>query len=129
VSLDGDPRLYTDEHEWIRVEGEEGTVGVTAFAEDQLGDVVYVELPEPGTQVTRGQAFGVIESVKAVYDLFAPATGEVVARNEALLDAPEKVNQSPYGDGWMIRVRLSQPGELDALMKPADYEAFATSER
>jgi glycine cleavage system H protein len=121
--------LYTDEHEWIRVEGEEGTVGVTAFAEDQLGDVVYVELPEPGTQVTRGQAFGVIESVKAVYDLFAPATGEVVARNEALLDAPEKVNQSPYGDGWMIRVRLSQPGELDALMKPADYEAFATSER
>ncbi len=119
--------LYTDEHEWIRVEGDEGTVGVTAVAEDRLGDVVYVELPEDGTRVVKGQAFGVIESVKAVYDLFSPATGQVVARNDALIDAPEKVNQSPYGDGWMIRLRIADQAELESLMAPAAYEAFATA--
>lgn len=120
--------LYTSEHEWIQVADGEGTVGITDFAQDHLGDVVYVELPTIGTRVSKNDAFGVIESVKAVYDLFAPASGEVVARNDPILDAPEKVNQSPYGDGWMIRLRLSDRGELAELMDAATYRASLTEE-
>jgi len=118
-----DDLCYTSDHEWIRPEGDEATVGITEFARDQLGDVVFVELPNVGSLLTRGAAFGVVESVKAVSDLFAPASGEVVARNEALFDAPEAINQSPYGDGWMIRLRLSIPAELDELMDAAAYRA------
>lgn len=115
--------LYTEEHEWLRLDGDEGTVGITTFATQQLGDVVYVELPEVGRVLSEHEAFGVIESVKAVYDLFAPASGEVVARNEAILDAPELVNQAPFDRGWMIRLRLTRRDELERLQTPEQYEA------
>ena len=113
--------LYTSDHEWFRHQDGEGNVGISAFAEEQLGDVVFVELPDLGRTVAKGEAFGVIESVKAVYDLFAPVSGEVIARNEKLLDAPEKVNESPYDEGWMIRLRLSDPSELEQLMDADAY--------
>ena len=115
--------LYTADHEWIRVHDDEGTVGITEFAQDHLGDVVFVELPEVGRKLRAGEAFGVIESVKAVSDLFAPAGGEVLARNEGLLEAPELVNRAPYGDGWMIRLRLADRAELEKLLDPAAYAA------
>lgn len=118
--------LYTSDHEWIRHRDGEGEVGISAFAEEQLGDVVFVELPEVGRVVAKAEPFGVIESVKAVYDLFAPVSGEVIGRNEALLEAPEKVNNSPYSDGWMIRLRLSNPAELDELMDAGAYQATLT---
>jgi glycine cleavage system H protein len=114
---------YTTEDEWLRVEDGEATAGITDFAQDQLGDVVYVELPEVGRTLKQGETFGVIESVKAVSDLFAPVSGEVVARNDALADHPELVNSAPYGDGWMIRVRLSAPDEVDALLTADAYSA------
>lgn len=120
--------LYTHDHEWLRHKDGEGDVGISAFAEEQLGDVVYVELPDLGRIVAKGEAFGVIESVKAVYDLFAPVSGEVIARNEALLDSPEKVNESPYGEGWMIRLRLSDAAELDHLMDASAYTAALAEE-
>lgn len=115
---------YTREHEWIRVEGNVGTVGITAFAQDQLGDVVFVELPPVGTEVKAGQQFGTVESVKTVSDLFAPVSGKVIEVNTALEKSPELVNQDPYGQGWMIKVELSNPAELDALLDAAAYQAF-----
>lgn len=118
--------LYTSDHEWLRHQDGEGEVGISAFAEEQLGDVVFVELPELGRVVAKDEPFGVIESVKAAYDLFAPVSGEVIGRNEALLEAPEKVNDSPYGDGWMIRLRLSNPAELAELMDAGAYQATLT---
>ncbi len=116
-----DDRRYTIDHEWIRVEGDTGTVGITDFAQDRLGDVVYVELPPVGARLTQGQAFGVVESVKAVSDLFAPGSGEVIARNDALSDHPEQVNRSPYDDAWLVRLRLAAPSELDGLLDAAAY--------
>ncbi len=107
----------------MRIEGDEGTVGLTDFAQDQLGEVVYVELPEVGKDVTSGEPFGIIESVKAVSDLHVPLGGEVTARNDALLDTPELVNSSPYGEGWMLTIRLSDPAEADSLLSAADYRA------
>jgi len=115
---------YTREHEWIRVEGNVGTVGITAFAQDQLGDVVFVELPPVGAEVKAGQQFGTVESVKTVSDLFAPASGKVIEVNTALEKSPELVNQDPYGQGWMIKIELSNPAELDGLMDAAAYQAF-----
>ncbi len=115
-----DTLKYSKDHEWIRVEDGVGRVGITDFAQRQLGDVVYVDLPEPGTAVTQGQPFGTIESVKAVSELFAPVSGEVVEVNEALKDAPERVNSDPHGT-WMVAIRLSQPGEADALLDAAAY--------
>ena len=112
---------YTIEDEWIRVENGEGVVGVTDYAQDQLGDVVYVELPEVGAAVSRGEPFGIIESVKAVSDLNAPLSGEVVARNEALADEPELINSSPYQDGWLIKIRLADAAELDGLLSADQY--------
>lgn len=112
---------YTTEDEWIRAEDGVATIGITDFAQDQLGDVVYIELPEIGRPLTVGETFGVIESVKAVSDLFTPIAGEVVARNEALTDAPELVNSSPYADGWLIRVRMSDPAALDTLLSADAY--------
>src|SRR5512145_2350042 len=106
---------YTREHEWAKVEGDRARIGITAFAQEQLGDVVFVELPKVGAQVTGMQTFGVVESVKAVSDLFAPLTGEVVETNAALAKKPETVNSDPYGEGWMIVVKLAKPSELDAL--------------
>ena len=114
---------YTKEHEWIRQEeGDVVSVGITHHAQDQLGDVVYVELPEVGTAITEGDTFGTVESVKAVSDLYAPVTGEVVEINEGLEDAPEAVNTDAYGEGWMIKVKVS--GETEGLLSAADYQAL-----
>jgi glycine cleavage system H protein len=121
-------RRYTKEHEWIRPEGEEAVVGITDYAQNQLGDVVFVELPAVGRELRRGEAFGVVESVKSVADLYAPVAGTVVAVNEALASAPEAVNRSPYDEGWMIRIRPSAPGELEELMDGAAYERHVQAE-
>lgn len=115
-------RRYTREHEWVTIEGDLAVVGITDFAQEQLGDIVYISLPEIGTQVTQFQQFGEIESVKAVSDLYSPISGEVVERNERLIDEPELVNLSPYGEGWMIKVALSNPAELENLMEAAEYD-------
>lgn len=112
---------YTDDHEWLRVEGDAGVVGITGYAADQLGDVVFVELPAVGARFERGRTFGVVESVKAVSDLFAPVAGEVLEVNPALADQPELVNAEPYGAGWMVRLRLSDPAQADALKDAAAY--------
>ena len=121
----GDLR-YTKEHEWIRVDGDEATVGITDFAAAQLGDIVFVELPDVGRTIDQFATFGVVESVKAVSDLFAPISGEVLARNEALADRPELVNSDPYGEGWMVRVRVSEPDQVGELLEPGDYEQLTT---
>ena len=115
---------YTRDHEWAKPEGGRLRVGITAYAQEQLGDVVFVELPKVGANVTQKQAFGVVESVKAVSDLFAPVSGEVVEVNAALPDAPELVNQDPYGRGWMIVVAPSKNDESDNLLTAAEYEQF-----
>ncbi|MCB2211636.1 glycine cleavage system protein GcvH [bacterium] len=113
---------YTEEHEWVRVEGDTATIGVTDFAQGELGDVVFLELPETGDEFKQGDSFGSIEAVKTVADLYSPLSGTVAEINETLEDAPETVNDSPYEDGWLIKLKLSDPGELDALM---DAEAYA----
>ena len=115
-----DGLLYTDEHEWLRVEGDTATVGITAYAADQLGDVVFVELPALGRSLQRAEAFGVVESVKAVSDLFAPVDGEVVEVNQALVGKPELLNSDPYGEGWIARVRLAEPASAGEGLKDAD---------
>jgi glycine cleavage system H protein len=115
---------YTKEHEWVRVDGDVATVGITQHAADQLGDIVFVELPEPGRLLTQFATFGVVESVKAVSDLFAPVAGEVLEGNASLLATPEVVNSDPYGAGWMLRIRLSDPGQLEQLLDAAAYEAL-----
>ena len=115
---------YTREHEWARLEGDRARIGITAFAQEQLGDVVFVELPKVGARVTAMQSFGVVESVKAVSDLFAPVSGEVVEVNGELTKKPETVNADPYGQGWLIVIKYADAKELDALMTAADYEKF-----
>jgi glycine cleavage system H protein len=112
---------YTREDEWVRVEGDRATIGVSDYAQQQLGDVVYVELPEPGRSVERGEPFGVIESVKAVADLFAPLSGQVVEVNSGVSEQPEAVNDDCYGEGWMIVLQLAEPAELDSLLSAEDY--------
>ena len=115
---------YSKDHEWLRVEGSEAVVGITAYAADELGDVVFVEMPEIGRALQQDETFGVIESVKTASDLYAPAAGEVVAVNEALAEAPELVNSEPYEGGWMVRLRLDDPAAPDGLMDAAAYEEF-----
>ncbi len=115
---------YTKDHEWVRVDGDEATVGITEYAAGQLGDIVFVELPDAGKTLAQHATFGVVESVKAVSDLFAPVSGEVTATNEALSGSPELVNGEPYGGGWMIRVRLADPTETDGLLDAAAYDAL-----
>ncbi len=115
---------YTKEHEWARKDGDVVVVGITAHAVEQLGDITLVTLPEAGTVVTAGQSFGDVDSVKAVSELFAPLTGEVVERNTLLDGSPEKVNEDPYGDGWMIKLKPKDPKELDGLMSAAEYTKF-----
>ena len=119
---------YTEEHEWVLLEGELVSIGISDFAQDQLGDVVFVELPEVGDRVEVGKAFGVVESVKAVSDIYAPLAGEVVEVNVDLPDAPELINTSPYEDGWMIRIKPDDPAELDDLMDASAYQAFIEEE-
>jgi glycine cleavage system H protein len=116
--------LFTEDHEWARVEGKLATIGVTQFAVDQLGDVTQVELPREGEMLKLGEAFGTVESVKAVSDLFAPVTGKVTKVNSPLVDSPEYVSEDPYDGGWMIQVEVSNPDELKKLMTPDAYEAF-----
>ncbi len=113
---------YTKDHEWVRLDGDVATVGLTAYAADQLGDVVFVELPEVGRTLAQHATFGVVESVKAVSDLFAPVAGEVIEANGDLAGSPEAVNGDPYGTGWLIRVRISNPGDADQLLDAAAYE-------
>jgi glycine cleavage system H protein len=116
-----DELRYTDDHEWLRIDGDNGTVGITAYAAGELGDVVFVELPEVGTSLETAQAFGVIESVKTASDLYSPVAGEVVAVNGQLADRPELVNEDPYGEGWMVRLRLNDPGQAEGLKDAAAY--------
>jgi glycine cleavage system H protein len=123
VSVPTDLR-YTKDHEWVRVDGEEATIGITAYASDQLGDIVFVELPDAGRSLDQFATFGVVESVKAVSDLFAPVSGEVIEGNPALAAKPELVNSSPYGEGWMLRVRVANPAQLDDLLEPDVYDAL-----
>ena len=120
---------YTKEHEWVAVEGGVGTIGITDHAQQELGDVVYVDLPKPGDKVEAGKTFGSVESVKAVSDIFAPVSGEVLEINEALKDGPEKLNQDPHGSAWLIKIRLSDPAEMDKLMSATDYDAYAGAEK
>lgn len=112
---------YTEEHEWARAEGTRVTIGITDYAQDALGDVVYVDLPATGTRVEKGQPFGEVESTKSVSDLYAPLSGSVVERNEALESQPELVNSDPYGDGWMVIIEAEAPSEVDALLSAGDY--------
>jgi glycine cleavage system H protein len=120
---------YSREHEWVAVEENIATVGITDYAQDQLGDVVYVELPKAGTQVVKDEAFGVVESVKAVSDIYAPVSGKVTEVNVSLPDSPETINEDPYGDAWMIRVEMSDPEELEDLMGAAEYKRFVEEEK
>ncbi len=115
---------YTKDHEWVRLEGEEVTIGITAYAAGQLGDIVFVELPEPGGAIEQAATFGVVESVKAVSDLFAPISGEVIAANPELGANPELVNSDPYGAGWMLRVRLADAGQVEDLLDGPAYDAL-----
>jgi len=118
---------YTTDHEWVRVEGDVATVGITAYAAEQLGDIVFVELPDPGRALEQAATFGVVESVKAVSDLYAPIAGEVIEGNADLGASPELVNSDPYGGGWMIRMRLSDRAQLDGLLDPDAYEALVAA--
>ncbi len=119
---------YTKEHEWIRTEDGVGTVGITDYAQDQLGDIVYVDLPETGKQLSQLAVFGEIESVKAVSELYSPVTGEVIEANQALADKPELINDSPYGDGWIMRVRLADESEVDKLLTAEQYGEYIEQE-
>jgi glycine cleavage system H protein len=126
VTVPADLR-YTRDHEWVRLDGEEAVVGITEYAAEQLGDIVFVELPAAGTALEASRPFGVVESVKAVSDLFAPLAGEVVATNDALAGGPELVNSDPYGQGWMIRLRLTDAADLDELLDADGYDALVAA--
>ena len=119
---------YTEEHEWVMVEEDLAVVGITDFAQDALGDVVFVELPEVGTSVEAGKAFGVVESVKAVSDVYAPLTGTIEEVNDDLIDAPEIINTSPYEDGWMVKIRMAEASDADELMDAEAYQALIAEE-
>ncbi len=119
---------YMESHEWARQEDDIATIGISDYAQSEIQDIVYVELPEVGTEVTQKTEFGVIESVKAAFDLYAPVSGEVIAVNDSLLDAPEQVNDSPYDDGWMLKIRMTDSTELDALLDTDSYQAHIEAE-
>jgi glycine cleavage system H protein len=118
---------YTKDHEWIRIDGDEAIVGITAYAAEQLGDVVFVELPAVGRSLEQAKAFGVVESVKAVSDLYAPVSGEVTATNDDLTSRPELVNEDPFGEGWMVRLRVADAAELDGLLDATAYDALVAA--
>ncbi|MFN2133980.1 MAG: glycine cleavage system protein GcvH [Anaerolineae bacterium] len=115
---------YLETHEWIRVQGDEAYIGISDYAQDELNDVVYVELPDAGDSLEKGEEFGTVESVKAASELYMPASGEIVAVNEALENSPELINQDPFGDGWMLRIRLMDPDELNELLGVDEYKAI-----
>ena len=115
---------YTKEHEWVSVNGDVGTVGITDHAQSELGDIVYVDMPMPGAAVTAGESFGSVESVKAVSEIYSPVTGEVVEANETLKDAPEKLNADPHGEAWLVKIRLTDKSQIDGLMDASKYQAY-----
>lgn len=119
---------YSKDHEWVRVEGDQAIIGITDYAQNSLGDVVYVELPKPGDECAANEPFGSVESVKAVSEVFTPIAGVVATINESLADEPEKVNSDPYGEGWMIRLRMANPGDVHSLLTAAEYEDFTKAE-
>jgi len=120
---------YTETHQWARVAGDVATVGITDYAQDQMGDLVYVELPEVGDEVNAGAPLGQVESVKAVSDVISPVSGEITEVNQALVDAPETVNREPYGDGWLAKIRMTDKSELDALLDSATYQEHLAKEQ
>lgn len=119
---------YTKEHEWILVEGDTGTIGLTDHAQKELGDIVYVDLPKPGMMLEKGKTLGSVESVKAVSDIYSPVSGEVVAVNDLLTTKPEKLNEDPHGEAWLVKIKLSAPGETADLLSAADYRKYAGEE-
>jgi len=120
---------YTKEHEWVLVEGDTGTVGITDHAQEELGDIVYVDLPKPGVHVEQGKSLGSVESVKAVSDIYSPVSGELIEVNAVLADKPETLNDSPHAEGWLVKLRLTAPAELDSLMTAADYRQYVEAEK
>ncbi len=120
---------YTKEHEWVKVEKNQAIIGITDYAQDSLGEVVYVELPQEGNQVTKSEPFGVVESVKAVSDLYAPVSGGITEVNDAIIDTPEAINEDPYGDAWLIKVELSNKDEIDELLSADEYVKFIEEEK
>lgn len=120
---------YTKEHEWVKVDGNIATVGITDYAQDSLGDVVYVELPQEGGSITKNEPFGVVESVKAVSDLYSPVSGNVTEVNDAIIDSPEAINEDPYGDAWMIKVELASADDLEDLLSSEEYQSFIEEEK
>lgn len=119
---------YTKQHEWVRVSADTGLVGITDYAQNELGDIVYVDLPRVGTKVEQGKVMGSVESVKAVSDIYAPVSGEIIEINDTLAAAPEKLNESPHSDGWLVKIRLSVPDEIQGLLSAADYEKYVAEE-
>ncbi len=120
---------YSRTHEWVRLENGEAVTGISAYASEELGDIVYIELPEEGDEVEKDTAFGVVESVKATADLYAPLSGQVLEVNAPLVDSPEVANEDPYGDGWLVRIKVSDPAELEELLDAKEYERFVEEER
>jgi len=120
---------YTKEHEWILVEGDTATIGITDHAQEELGDIVYVDLPKVGTSLEQGKSLGSVESVKAVSDIYAPVTGEVTAINAILADTPEKLNEDPHGAAWLVKVKMSAPAEAANLLSAADYQTYIGAEK
>ncbi len=120
---------YTKEHEWVGLEGDIATVGITDHAQQELGDIVYVEMPKVGTAVEKGKTLGSVESVKAVSDIYSPVSGEVMEVNEKLADAPEKINQEPYGEAWLVKIHVSAPAEVSDLLSAAEYESYIAAEK
>ncbi len=116
---------FTRTHEWLRLDGDVATIGISDHAQNELGDITYLELPEAGEQISQNQPFGIVESVKAASDIYAPVDGQVVERNDAAIDAPDLVNSSPYDRAWLIKVRVSDPSQVEQLMAPSDYDTFA----
>jgi glycine cleavage system H protein len=120
---------YTKEHEWVRVEGDTGAIGITDHAQQELGDIVYVDLPKPGTRVEQGKSLGSVESVKAVSEIYSPLTGEVTEINATLADAPEKLNEDPHGEAWLLKIRFEAPAELEKLLSAAEYQTYIGAEK
>lgn len=120
---------YTKEHEWVLVEGDTGTIGITDHAQEELGDIVYVDLPKPGTRLEHGKSLGSVESVKAVSDVYSPVSGEVVETNSILADAPEKLNEDPHGAAWLVKVKLANPAEVQDLMTAVEYQNYIGAEK